>query len=1850
MSSKKASNSKSVGNKAQASVPLNNVDIGAFSGGPEVLPESLINNEKRFRALVENGADVIVILSAEGKPTYVSPSISKVLGYTEAETLALNLFDVVHPEDREAVGARMLEVMANPGVAMQGHTARIKHKDGSWRWLEATVTNLLDDPNINGIVDNFRDVTERIEAEIKLKNSEEKYRYIFNLSPMPKWIYHLQTYQIIDVNLAAEKHYGYSRNEFLSMNIRALHPVSELPKLQHTHTEIAKMEGVMYFGTVNHQKKDGTIIQVDVTGQRIQYDGQDCITVVCIDVTEKNELQHQQKQLLNTLEQRNSFIERVIEELPIGIAVNKITDGQATIVNKAFGKIYGWEHADLTDIHTFFEKVYPDELYRQEIMSKILEDIKTGDPQRMQWNNIMVIADNGEKRYVNAKNIPLPDQNLMISTVIDVTNEYLRTREIQESEARLAEAQAVAKVGSWETDLVSLNLSWSAESFRIFELDPASFQVTYASFIEHVHPEDRDKVNNALEASLNEDGGTTIEHRIVTPSGYTKIVEERWKIVRNDSGQPIKAVGTCQDITERKQAEEKLKESNQRYAYVTKATFDAVWDWDIFSGKVFWSEAYNDLFGELDQDGMSDIEKVQQRIHPSETEMVLASANLTLSSNDLNWELEHRYRKADGSYAFVQNKAVIVRDINGRALRVIGAMQDITIRKQKERQLKLMESVITNTNDAVLITEAEPLQNEGPAIMYVNDAFTRMTGYTSEEVIGRTPRILQGPKSDRKELDRLSRALQKWEACEITTINYKKNGEEFWINMSISPVADEKGWFTHWIAIERDVTKQKMQELQKQLLAEISRLFNQDIGLKPTLEIVLQNLVQYATINLGEAWLVSADKKTMNLVGNYTTDERSNLFYKEAGHIKSFSEGAGLPGTVWKERKIIMWNSGEMRAEYVRRQAAENAGFTAALGIPLLHNDEVVGVLVFMTAHDVQNLQQYKNLFTELETFLGAEFKRKYLEEELNRIFNTAPDIIGLADFDGNFKRINSAGCELLGYTEQELLSKPSYEFMHPDDRMISVNAVNSLAEGETVFYFENRYIQKDGSIIWLSWTCSSSVEDRLIYAVAKNITETKKLQELLDKANQLARIGSWEIDLTTNELYWSDVTKQIHEVDDDYMPLVETGISFYKEGESRTKIYALIAAAIEKGEAFDEELQLITAKGNERWVRAIGSPEFSEGRCIRVYGSFQDIHERKEANAEIAKSEEKRRLIMNGALDAIISIDTNETITFWNSQAEVIFGWKEEEVMGKPLSEMIIPEPFRKFHVEGIKNYLQTGEGKALNVLLELSAIRRNGEEFPIELTVIPIKQGGEEFFCAFIRDITQRKKAEREIKEANERFEKVTEATNDAIWDWDIETQTFFRGKGIEIFFGESALKSLAETDFWTDRFYEDDLLQIKQSLEKAIQNPAVNKWEMDYRIINEDKEICYVVDKGIIIRDKEGKAIRMVGAMTDISERKRNEEKLRQSNERFEKVTEATNDAIWDYDVVNNDLFWGKGFYTLFRYNEEETEPSFELLVSLIHEQDRERVTNKVYQYMMDPNLSNWFEEYRFLKADGSYAFVIDRATFLRDSDGKVLRVVGAMTDITYRKEYEESLRKLNASLDQRAKQLAVSNAELEQFAYIASHDLQEPLRMITSFLTQVDKRYSPVLGEKGKQYIHFAVDGAKRMRQIILDLLEYSRIGRAGRNPEQVNLNELIEEIKFLFKRQIEEKQARISSDRLPVLVSHRSPLRQLFQNLIGNALKYSDANRPAEVNVSVKETDGQFEFCISDNGIGIDREYFEKIFIIFQRLHNKDEYSGTGMGLSISKKIVESLGGKIWVASEEGKGSSFFFTVAKPVIR
>ena len=281
------------------------------------------------------------------------------------------------------------------------------------------------------------------------------------------------------------------------------------------------------------------------------------------------------------------------------------------------------------------------------------------------------------------------------------------------------------------------------------------------------------------------------------------------------------------------------------------------------------------------------------------------------------------------------------------------------------------------------------------------------------------------------------------------------------------------------------------------------------------------------------------------------------------------------------------------------------------------------------------------------------------------------------------------------------------------------------------------------------------------------------------------------------------------------------------------------------------------------------------------------------------------------------------------------------------------------------------------------------------------------------------------------------------------------------------------------------------------------------------------------------------------------------------------------------------------------------------------------------------------------NGHTTSVLYNASVYKNENNEVIGVFAAARDITDMKKAEMKLRKYQDTLEkkvkERTKALEQSNKELKEFAYVASHDLKEPLRMITSFLQLLELRYKDKLDPDANDFIEFAVEGSKRMDKMINDLLEYSRIGNQEREFEYLQSEKLLETVLMNLKSAIEDTNTLITHDPLPLIFANEQMMIQLFQNLISNSIKYHGEKNP-EIHISADSVNDEYIFAIKDNGIGIDQNHLERIFTIFQRLHTREEYEGTGIGLAIVQKIVQKHRGKIWVESELGKGTTFYFTI------
>jgi PAS domain S-box-containing protein len=371
---------------------------------------------------------------------------------------------------------------------------------------------------------------------------------------------------------------------------------------------------------------------------------------------------------------------------------------------------------------------------------------------------------------------------------------------------------------------------------------------------------------------------------------------------------------------------------------------------------------------------------------------------------------------------------------------------------------------------------------------------------------------------------------------------------------------------------------------------------------------------------------------------------------------------------------------------------------------------------------------------------------------------------------------------------------------------------------------------------------------------------------------------------------------------------------------------------------------------------------------------------------------------------------------------------------------------------------------------------------------------------------------------------------------------------------------------------------------------------------------------------------------------------DEELRNQNERFRLLREAANEGIYDWDMRRDEYDWGDSFTKLTSHNTEGLVLNHEHWKSFIFAGDKERILNNQNAATLNRN-KYWSEEYQYRCADGSYKHILDRGIFIYDEFGKAIRLIGTMQDITALKQSEESLIQLNEALQHRAKQLLGFNKELEQFAYIVSHDLQEPLRMISSFMQLLLNSKEISLSERSEQYIGFALDGANRMKRLIQDLLTYSRVGTTEEDFNELSLREMLRDTLVVYQQLIREKNAQVSVGNLPNVRGIRSLIQQILDNLLSNALKYNDKPQPTIHFDCIDEPD-QFVLKVSDNGIGIDPKSFDLIYLPFKRLHNKAEYSGTGIGLAVCKKIADKHRGQIWVESTLGIGSTFYFSMKK----
>lgn len=361
---------------------------------------------------------------------------------------------------------------------------------------------------------------------------------------------------------------------------------------------------------------------------------------------------------------------------------------------------------------------------------------------------------------------------------------------------------------------------------------------------------------------------------------------------------------------------------------------------------------------------------------------------------------------------------------------------------------------------------------------------------------------------------------------------------------------------------------------------------------------------------------------------------------------------------------------------------------------------------------------------------------------------------------------------------------------------------------------------------------------------------------------------------------------------------------------------------------------------------------------------------------------------------------------------------------------------------------------------------------------------------------------------------------------------------------------------------------------------------------------------------------------------------EDALKLMSRRLILATRAASIGIWDYDPIHNSLVWDDQMFRIFGVAKDQFSGTFEAWTATVHPDDLEREKQKLSTALKTGK--DFDSEFRIIWPDGSIRYIKANGSVQRDAEGNVINMIGTNWDITAQNATE-------AQLARTVVELARSNEDLAQFASVASHDLQEPLRAVAGCVELLARGYQGKLDAEADELIRHTLENTRRMQSLIRDLLSYSRVNTTGKGLVLTDANAALDLALDSLTSSIGECDAVIIRDPLPTLPADPTQLTQLFQNLIANGLKFCGGKRP-EIKIHATQNDGVWLFSVSDNGIGIEPQYRDLIFVLFQRLHSRNEYPGTGIGLAICKRIIERHGGRIWVKSELGIGSTFFFTL------
>lgn len=1814
--------------------------------------EDLRESEEKFRMIFNNVFDGISIFEEDPDPLKrrlidCNEQYAAMSGRTRDELLKLgNISSISQSIDGSNNEARLHGISEKLAYHGSFKWNRPDGKDNSIEYIAMPITWQGKSHSIG--ID--RDVTEQKRKENELR----KLSQAVEQSPVSIVITDLDG-NIEYANPKACKTTGYTLEELKGNNPRVLKS-GETPSNEYQYLWDSISHGNNWKGIFHNKRKNGELYWessqitpiLDDHGQITHY------LALKEDITERKRIEEELIKSEDRFRQVAAQSQTVIWEVD--------AQGLYTYVSPIAKPVWGYEPEELIGLKHFYD-IHPAD-GREEFKQAAFDIFKKKDSFKELINPIL--TRNNTIIWVSTNGEPILDKNNNLigyrGADNDVTAKKVAEEALKQSEIELNYAQEIANMGSWNLDLGTNHMTWSENYYRMLGLDSFQFDFSYDYFSSLIHPEDKHLIEEKQAEIQSTRLPVSFDMRLIMPDGQIKWVQNN--VVPRFQGEKLVALsGVNIDITDKKLAEEKIKQQNERLSAIINAMPDLIFVSDRNGQylEYFKSNSAELIYPENILIGSN----VKDVFDGNTANLHISKINECLDCQQL---ITYEYSTSHNNQTRYYEARLTPLE-NDRVLRFI---RDFTDQRLKDNEVKKLSLAVTQSPVSIVITDLDA------NIQYVNPAFENTSGYRFDEVIGKNTNILKSGLTDQSVYQDLWATIEKGQSWKGEWINKKKNGEFFWEDISITPIHDHSGKTTNYLAIKQDITDRKQtEELLRQNEEKYRYMFVNnpepmwiyDIQTLAFLEVNSAAIDHYGYSRDEFLAMTLKDIRPKDDIESLIADvNNSPEMYSPASewrHIKKDGELINVEiishPIVYNDRKArhVLVN------DITKRKKAEDE-------IKELNANLEIKIQERTSELEVIN----NNLLKEIDIRRLAEAALARSENSYRTVVENVAEVIFQTDANGLWVFLNKSWETITGFTVNESIGQLFINYVHPDDRQRNWEFFEPLINRKKDHCrHEIRYLTKDGGFRWIEVYAQLGLDEngQIIgtYGTLQDITERKKAEEellqlsaRLELALRVGKIGVWDYDVQHNHLFWDDQMFEIYGVGrNDFGNTYEAWYNGLHP-EDREQANLDIQLAIKGEKEFETEFRIIRPNGSVHHIKALAALQLDTNRSRHLIGINWDVTlERRlaELENELIQLSPKLTGIALPEIDAAINLALSRIGKVLNADRSYIFElstdhqymnnsfeWCNDDIEPQiqdlqNIPTEMLPEWMEKLNklenivIDSVKDLPESWtaereilEPQGIKSLIVIPMLVENNligfvglDSVRIQKTYTPTEINILKIWSSMLSSLINNQRNEKLLEQTRQNYETFFNTIDDFLWVFDTEgniihTNNTVRNRlnySIEELSNKPALMiHPTERSDETERIVKEILAGKAEFCPIPLVTKSGKKIPVETRV-----KSGFWNGKPVIF-----------GISKDISQIQLSEQKFAsafQSNSAIMAIS-YYNDG--HYIDVNN------AFLETLSYSREEVigKTNYELRI-FVDENERNEIIRS-----LDENRPVRKQEVLMRTKNGDIKTGLISADSIFIGEARCLLTV--TIDISERKKAEEELKKARIEAEQ-------ANAAKSEFLSRMSHELRTPMNSILGFAQLLEMGDLNPGQKKGVNHI---MKSGKHLLDLINEVLDISRIesGRLSLSLEPVQLSSLIHEMTDVIRPQLAARQINIelvnSPDNLLFVKTDRQRLKQVMLNLLNNAIKYNRDGGSIRINVqrqiSEEKKPEMVRISITDTGIGISEEFIPKLFIPFERIGaDKTTIEGTGLGLSVVKKLMDAMGGKLGVESKPDLGSTFW---------